>query len=848
MSAARPAFRLAWREIIRHKWRSLLVVVLIGLPIFGSVTAVTLIETSDISGRESQPYAYGSAQALADWNWGDDSRYVTEDPSLEQPTEAEARADLEAAVARPVIANTWTTAWLTSGREGRAVEALRTDFTSPLAKGLADVASGHLPTEADEVAVTPHLAHRGFSIGDTVTIGGTQAHIVGIAHAMSYGSSPGNDAILLPSDSAAKLAIDTYVPGQGRPAASNWSFLIGAPDEAPLTADEQLAAADVHFSITPRNAALAFDGMGRSSQDNQLIALLVTCLLIEIVLLAGPAFAVGVRRQRHSLALLAVAGGSPRDIRRVVLAQGVILGLGASVLGAAASIPLTRFGLWVAEAGWGAELGPFDIGWMSVVPAIALGTVSAVLAALIPARQASKADAVTALAGRQPTPRVRLGWPVVGLLLLALGSAGCLSTIRHWGDDISNAWWAVVSVCGAVMLTPWLIATIARIARLLPLPLRLALRDADRHRSRSAPAVAAVMAAVSGVVALGIGSGSDAAQNDRDEQYQYPIGTVTLGADTPAQLEQMVAAVKARTGITFTPLEQIGASIATGDDRIGQGSEGIAIADAATLKAWGVTLTPAAVQALADGKALLDDRIRPQRSTVTWQTTDEKGNEIDSPTLPAVATDLTMAGRMDKDSMRPAVAGAVISPETAARFKLTTDTWVTAIADRGAPEATSYDVRDAIASIDPLSGHLDVVTEQHSDYWLIMLLLMGLGAFTVLLGTFSATGLALDDAKRDLATLSAIGARPRTRRIVAGTHAFVIAFVGSLLGILVGFTPGIAASWLLTGRYDSGPESSWIFVVPWPLLATLLIVLPLLAGTITALVSRTKVLDLRRAA
>jgi len=41
--------------------------------------------------------------------------------------------------------------------------------------------------------------------------------------------------------------------------------------------------------------------------------------LLEVVLLAGPAFAVGARRRQRQLALVAANGGTPAHVRRIVL-------------------------------------------------------------------------------------------------------------------------------------------------------------------------------------------------------------------------------------------------------------------------------------------------------------------------------------------------------------------------------------------------------------------------------------------------------------------------------------------------------------------------------------------------
>ena len=41
------------------------------------------------------------------------------------------------------------------------------------------------------------------------------------------------------------------------------------------------------------------------------LVLIVVMALIEVVLLAGPAFAVGARKQQRSLALMSATGGTP---------------------------------------------------------------------------------------------------------------------------------------------------------------------------------------------------------------------------------------------------------------------------------------------------------------------------------------------------------------------------------------------------------------------------------------------------------------------------------------------------------------------------------------------------------
>ena len=61
------------------------------------------------------------------------------------------------------------------------------------------------------------------------------------------------------------------------------------------------------------------------------LGLIVVMALIEVVLLAGPAFAVSARKQQRSLALMAATGGTPKQSRRVIVASAFVLGSVAAV-------------------------------------------------------------------------------------------------------------------------------------------------------------------------------------------------------------------------------------------------------------------------------------------------------------------------------------------------------------------------------------------------------------------------------------------------------------------------------------------------------------------------------------
>ena len=88
-----------------------------------------------------------------------------------------------------------------------------------------------------------------------------------------------------------------------------------------------------------------------------------------------------------------------------------------------------------------------------------------------------------------------------------------------------------------------------------------------------------------------------------------------------------------------------------------------------------------------------------------------------------------------------------------------------------------------------------------------------------------------------MATLSAVGASPRTRRGVAAAYAVAVGLVGAALGAAVGFIPGIAISYPLTRSFSPvGP--SHVLDIPWAFIALLVIGLPLLTALVVGLLAR----------
>ncbi|WP_125811822.1 FtsX-like permease family protein [Actinoplanes sp. ATCC 53533] len=294
-----------------------------------------------------------------------------------------------------------------------------------------------------------------------------------------------------------------------------------------------------------------------SAREFAVGGLVVGLGVLEVMLLAGPAFAVGARRRQRDLALVAANGGTPAHLRRIVLADGLVLGaLGAVpglLLGVGATFvvrPLIEVHLAQQRAG-GYRVFPLAL---AAIAGLAVGT--GLLAALAPAVTAARGDVVAALTGRRGLRRSRKRWLVLGLAFVSAGTAAAAYGAWRISSTIVLAG-LVVAELGLVLCTPALVGLIARLGPALPLAPRIALRDTARNRAAAVPAVAAVMAAVAGSVAIGVVL---TAQQDRTAAgYRpgLPVGHAIVTYDpvpyppglgrkprAPISMDQVTAAVR----------------------------------------------------------------------------------------------------------------------------------------------------------------------------------------------------------------------------------------------------------------------------------------------------------------
>jgi ABC-type antimicrobial peptide transport system permease subunit len=273
--------------------------------------------------------------------------------------------------------------------------------------------------------------------------------------------------------------------------------------------------------ITPKELGLAFESVraqalkaADQAQDfGQLFLGFSIFLVVAALLLMALLFQFGLEQRAAEVGTLLALGFTPRQVRRLFLAEGAMLALGGSLLGALGGLGYAKAMLWGLATVWRGAVGPSTLQFHATPTTLLIGvfsgTVVAVLTIWLTLRKQARQPARELLAGEgrrlKVEGRSRGAW-------IAGGAGLAAAAIVIWAlvtGESANA--EAFFSAGALLLIAglgWAAAWFARLAReagAARLTLGgLGVRGCARRRKRSLATVALLACGSFLIVSIGV--------------------------------------------------------------------------------------------------------------------------------------------------------------------------------------------------------------------------------------------------------------------------------------------------------------------------------------------------------
>ncbi|MFE2287537.1 ABC transporter permease [Streptomyces sp. NPDC059443] len=692
---------------------------------------------------------------------------------------------------------------------------------------------GSGPTGDHTVALDEASATKGgYRVGDTVRVGtGTGADSYKLSGVFRTDGSkliPGGSLTLFGDATAQRLFLQsgqytdieiTAAPGTD----VNQLFSrveAAAPKDTTVVTGAFLAQHQAH------------QASGDSDTMSQIMVGFAAVALFVATFLISNTFTMLVSRRTRELALMRAVGASRKQVRRILLAESVLVGLIASVAGIVAGTGVAAL-LQTLFAPADGPAAPLVLLPATVIIALVVGTALPVIAAWVPIRRAMAIPPVAALGVAEPAAPARAGSlrTGIGAALVLTGTAavvyGALATDSAAKDARTViGLGAALTLAGAIGLVPLLSRPFTALLRPLLIRLHpvhgdLAARNTVRDPRRTgatAAALAIALTLASGLSVLGASAtqyldGATTRDLTADYLVKAPSGGQRM---TPATAEPL----KKLTGATYSPLNQ------STQYRIGGVSSVLTGVDPAAIgRLLRYEVTEGSLDGLGRGEiAVAGYKARAngwkvgQKLTVERQ--DKRGEvtigaiyraEEQSKVLPSITAPDSLVSRYDAapytDAIVVATAGGPGRAQLASVVKALGDNPALSVLDKEGIRA------------EDTSG----IGDQLNVFYALLSMALVIAA----LGIANTLAMSVLERRKEIGTLRAIGLdRAGVTRMIR-----MEALLVGALGAAVGTVMGVFTGWAM-GRTLQESVAGYALVIPWGRLA--LGVLLALAGALLA--------------
>jgi len=705
------------------------------------------------------------------------------------------------------------------------VDVRAQDPHGPFGSSELALLSGRYPSGTDEVALTPAVASSlDVSVGGTWQRGSQTLRVVGLVE------NPQNlaDAFALvpPGQVASPTQVNVLFDGQPRAVAS--------------------------FRFPPKSGVQT-PGAPTNGISPALVVLIVSTfglLFIGLVSVAG--FSVMAQRRLRAIGMLGALGATDRHVRLVMIADGALVGVAATIVGAAVGL-----GSWFVyrpglESSAGHRIGTLDLPWWLIVTAMLLAVVTATAAARYPARAAARLPIVAALSGRPPRPKARHRSIAISVALLFGGFFLIALASPNDGNSAGGPLEVLVGIVtitvGGLFLAPFAIAGLASLGGRAPIPVRVALRDLARYRSRSGAALGAITFAI--VIAVVTTASATARYSDvldyvapnlsSNELVVYPSGNGPNGPNGPpgeTQATQPTAGVSAQVsaiGNSFgtnriVALQSTSATLLRATPGPNNFFGQVYVATPELLAHYGIK--PSDVDPSADiltSRAGLDsvaNLLLVYGNYFGGSKVFQPGSGGDIGVAPCQAGSCVRSPKIQFVSNLPAETSGpnvVITEHAIAKLNLRPSIQTSGWLIQTAQPLTAVQINNARRMASNAGMAIETANDQPSlaeldTYSTVagMALALGVLAMTV--------GLIRSETAGDLRILAATGASRRTRRTITATTSAALALLGAVLGTAIAYFAMVAffRTKLATSLGHIPVESLLVIIVGLPIIAAI---------------------------
>jgi putative ABC transport system permease protein len=277
---------------------------------------------------------------------------------------------------------------------------------------------------------------------------------------------------------------------------------------------DQLATVVPDQTEVLTGAAVAQENADATNEDFKIVGVLFTVFAAIALFVGGfiiwNTFTMVVTQRSREIALLRAVGATRRQVLRSLVLEAVVLGSAASLLGIGLGVGVAKgLGILMDVMGFALPSTSLQLQPRTIIVALMVGTLTTVLAALVPARRATKVLPIEAL--RESTPgaeKPSKRRAVIGLVMTATGAAGVLSSLYGGASKSIFAVGLLALVAGVLVALPLAVGPLASLIgvplRLRGLPAELAEQNARRNPRRTSSTAAALMIGLALVVSMSV--------------------------------------------------------------------------------------------------------------------------------------------------------------------------------------------------------------------------------------------------------------------------------------------------------------------------------------------------------